>query len=651
MHQQRLPRITLFLIISMLLIAFAMRVVLLDRLALWFDEGVSITFATVPVREVMDYHILFDDVNPPAYRVLLGFWMRPLGVSDFTARYLSVVCGLLAVPLTYRIGRALQLGLGSSVIGATLVAFAPMQVYYSQEAKGYTFVQLCVLVVVWLWLLWVASGDASERKLPDGVVRWVLTWLSVFVPATMAFGSHYISGLMFITINVLTLVWMLQRRSKAVLIRGAVWLSAQICAALVWIPWVLNTADRAAAGTRSAVAAEGFQAQGPVVYLQTMTDSFVLGPLWRSGLAYTLVVVVVVVAIGIARIWRQPSSWLLGSWFIGVLWLGFAAQMAVPFFFPRFLLYVTPALWLIVGAALAEEFRPRRGVLRVPISGIFVVAFAVANWQQYHRPGVLPDLRPLVSQGLRQPLQQGDALLYSYSWQPGAVTAYLPPGSTRPEYIPNFFDANAFDQQMSDVLREHSRTWLLTYEIGAENPINDVGQWLLANTATPGSQWYGESQLTLFLADSEVANSGEPSICYAFDGERIEVCFAELKVWYDGDNQPEPREPIAVHLYWQANEPVEENYIIFMHVLRRDGSDNPVPIEQSDGIPVNGLRPTYTWQIGEEILDRRAVNLTMISRTWYDVVIGLYDADTGERLPVDGGSDSIYIGSVMINGR
>ncbi len=96
-------------------------------------------------------------------------------------------------------------------------------------------------------------------------------------------------------------------------------------------------------------------------------------------------------------------------------------------------------------------------------------------------------------------------------------------------------------------------------------------------------------------------------------------------------------EALEVTLYWQAQEPLEQSYKVFVHLLGE--VYNPATGNrlwgQQDNIPGQGAYPTTGWAVGEVVADRYTVTLQADAPPGdYLLEIGLYDATTGERLPV-----------------
>jgi hypothetical protein len=87
---------------------------------------------------------------------------------------------------------------------------------------------------------------------------------------------------------------------------------------------------------------------------------------------------------------------------------------------------------------------------------------------------------------------------------------------------------------------------------------------------------------------------------------------------------------VRLTLYWQTSARLAADYTVFVHSLDDDGQ----LIGQADGLPVANGYPTTTWKPGEIVQDSRLVPVG------HSYLVGLYDASTGERLPVfaaDGG--------------
>jgi hypothetical protein len=99
-------------------------------------------------------------------------------------------------------------------------------------------------------------------------------------------------------------------------------------------------------------------------------------------------------------------------------------------------------------------------------------------------------------------------------------------------------------------------------------------------------------------------------------------------------------ETIRLTLLWQALTSPTVDYTVFVHLLDKEGN----LITGNDRQPVNHRYPTTIWSAGEKILDLHTVATPAdLPPGQYRLAIGLYQAATGERLPLiypDGAKDS-----------
>ncbi len=83
---------------------------------------------------------------------------------------------------------------------------------------------------------------------------------------------------------------------------------------------------------------------------------------------------------------------------------------------------------------------------------------------------------------------------------------------------------------------------------------------------------------------------------------------------------------MQLSLFWQASRPLEADYTVFVHLVDANGNI----AAQSDSQPLNGQYPTSIWAAGETVVDERVIPVTPGT---YQIFIGLYRLETGERLP------------------
>ncbi|MEZ4705745.1 MAG: hypothetical protein R3A44_00985 [Caldilineaceae bacterium] len=88
---------------------------------------------------------------------------------------------------------------------------------------------------------------------------------------------------------------------------------------------------------------------------------------------------------------------------------------------------------------------------------------------------------------------------------------------------------------------------------------------------------------------------------------------------------------ISLMVYWQARRQMAHSYKIFAHLLDANGQR----AAQHDAVPHQWAYPTTQWDTGEVVADRVALKLDDANAPRpYQIVLGVYDEQTGERLAV-----------------
>lgn len=99
-----------------------------------------------------------------------------------------------------------------------------------------------------------------------------------------------------------------------------------------------------------------------------------------------------------------------------------------------------------------------------------------------------------------------------------------------------------------------------------------------------------------------------------------------------------PGDTLRLTLYWQAKRTMRKSYSVFTHLL---DSQNHI-WAQKDGVPANWTRPTTGWVAGEVIADEYKLSIDPQAPAGsYVLEIGLYEAASGQRLPVVDGQGQI----------
>lgn len=157
---------------------------------MWFDEAASWHLANMPVSKIIELAKI--DNTPPLYHILLHFWLKTGVASDFMVRFPAMIFGLLAVFMTFKLGKLLfdrRIALMTALLGA--LSFHLL--HYSQENRMYSLQLLLALVHIYYfikgmrqgkplhWAGWLFSGILMYYNHLFAVFLFMAEWVYYFL--------------------------------------------------------------------------------------------------------------------------------------------------------------------------------------------------------------------------------------------------------------------------------------------------------------------------------------------------------------------------------------------------------------------------------------------------------------------------------------
>jgi hypothetical protein len=295
--------------------------------SLTFDEGflVRALITQNPIR------ILFHPSGSAhvLHSLLANGAVRLCGVSEWSVRLPALAMGVLAPAALYLALRR-RLARPAAALTALMLAFSPLHVWFSQEAKGNTAIVL-LAVVAWWALFRLAE-------------RWRGTDAVLCTAALAGAGLAHLSGILYVAAQAVVFLLPLgfrgERSADAALRRRVLGLHG---VALGWIlvvyapvlPFVLGK-------SRSITRVEGAATFGPLLRDLVLQFSGLDAP---AGLAIAPAILAVC---GLACFWTRHRE-LAGLLGIPLL-LGLAVTVALRLFsYPRYHMFCLPG-WLALAA-------------------------------------------------------------------------------------------------------------------------------------------------------------------------------------------------------------------------------------------------------------------------------------------------------------
>ena len=341
------PLFAPLLVLGVTWLAFLLRLHQLGRPSLWYDELLELDIAREPLLEIAP-QLIRHAAMPLDYYLLHGWVM--LGRQESWVRFPALFCGVLAVPLTYALARCLfNRWLG--VLAATLLAISPFAIRYSQEARPYALLMVCVLLT--MLGLWQVYHTGYYRY-------WVLTIVGLVGAAL----SHYFTIFVLLPVGLFVLAQQLYHlKHKGYWLHSAFFLLAVLALLFLFINYgrvwqlysvgerFLREIDQPELYTVAA-AEKPNRGSGPPLNTEFFV-SRVLAPissakpwpmLWYNG--FFLLGVLALTAFGHKN--RVAVLFLLGWLFLPILLIYAFLLHRGTFYAVRYILYTLPAYLILV---------------------------------------------------------------------------------------------------------------------------------------------------------------------------------------------------------------------------------------------------------------------------------------------------------------
>ncbi len=600
-------------VLVVVLLAFALRVWQLGGHSLRGDEAFDVVFVRLPLSRMV-VELCHRQPYPPAFHLFFRCWVAGMGESEVALRFPAMWFGVLMVPLAFGLGKS-WFGERAALWGALLVAWGPLAVWYAQDGRMYA--PLMALTMASLYLaarLWRGDGG-----------RWL--WGGYVAVTFLGLMCHYMAFLSLAAQQVCALVAWRQQGGRW----GRRWLVAQMVVVALCLPWLAmawpllrsHTSSWVQPASLPEVVARTWRA---VTVGLTLSWHLAWGPMAAAGLAFVL------------ALWRgngwQVRFFALASTAVPVALIS-VGSLWRPMFDERYVVGIVAPALVVVGAGIDALGRWGKGRWwKWGAAGVLLGGM----WGSYLHYRIDPSCaksppwRALFAY-LATHVRDGDVMVYTYP-DPAAevyTAGRWPVVLLPPSYPPDRRDVSV---RVARLAASYDRIWLLPQwspqwdEWGLTEELLDgaceraaelrVASWSLILYHTPRLYRREFHPLDALLA-GEIRLVG-----YALrdaGGEAVERVVVQ------------PGGEVRLTLYWRAESPLQQDYVVFVHLLDGGG----VLRGQQDGQPRRGRFPTRAWRPGELVVDEYRVSLPADAPTGeYVVEVGMYRPADGTRLEVTG---------------
>ena len=683
-NSRRDTGLIVLLLLLILVLAAGLRFYNLGSQSLWSDEGNSAALATRTLAQIAQDAA--HDIHPPLYYWLLRLWTTVFGLSEVGLRSLSAVLGTLLVAVIYGLGARL-FNRTTGLAAALIAAIAPFQVYYSQEARMYILVALEAALAALLFWWFVSQEDthlpsenageqtpspptrhAGLHLLPFSGQLLVLVWVA-------GLYTHYAFPLMVGLLNLLYLAWLIASRRRGLVgWRVLRWSLLLVLTLGLYAPW-LATAVRQLLTWPHVATGVSFWAQ-----IRMLLATLTLGPLAQEVAGYWWAWLMPALALLGALPWPLTNrrgaggsnrlDWLRFTTPVAWVVAPVAMIMALGLFresYLKFLLIASPAFSLLLARAVMG---PAEWLLWTPSSaasesteaattpsrawwrGMAGIAWMISTLavigalcgaalaRYYTDPAMARDDYRGIAQFIVATAHPNDAIVLAAPGQAEVFDYYYDgdlPVYALPRQRP--LDPQATLAELEKLL-QYDKIYVVYWATEEADPQGVIPAWMDTRGYKTLDQWHGNVRLAVYVMPEHSPPEEIVEDLNLRFGEDIELL--GYRGWKLASTAGEVTQ---LQLKWRADRKPDRRYKVFLQLL--DARDQV--IAQRDAEPAGEGRPTDSWQPGEIVLDNHGLLLPPGTPPGtYRRIIGLYDAETMERLTLPDGSDFVSLPPVTV---
>jgi hypothetical protein len=604
--------------------------------SLWYDEAVS-AFLAQKSLPALTAHTA-GDIHPPLYYYLLHFWIRLAGDSEFALAFLSLLFGLVLVPLAFYVGQRWydrRVGL----LAAGLVALSPFNLWYSQEVRMYTLGALLGLLSL-IFLLRLMEAPAGKGN-----------WLGYIIVSALGLYSLYYFAFLLLAFNLVALIWWLCKRKGRTLLR---WFLAQGAVLLLYLPW-LPIAFRQASQP-PVPPWRSFTGLGQVVLESWTALSFgqSIGPgvVWPA-----LFLTLALFLLGLSQ--KPKVGAILAAHLLLPVLVIYLISLFQPLYHVRYVFTYSPPFYILLAAGLA-----RLKGRALPLSLVVILSASAYSVYNFHfDPHYATDDHRGAVEFLEERLRPGDALLinagYAYpaflyyydgpiAWR-GRLVDYRPEtvkgegvvilqsgsiggsptlgwGDPDSDFYPTTEEETA--RALERLFAHHPRLWVYRIYDTVTDPQGFIRGWL--------SEHGGPFEDQLFAGDSYMRVQGylTPLSFQIPQGAKpLGVDLGEtlrLEAYQVQADLPRAGELLFVTLYWSTLKRPPLDYHVALYLVDGEGT----VLTQRDEMPLGSSYLTSRWPKGIILRHPMALWLPKGAVGEYTLQVGVYNLSSGEFLKV-----------------
>ena len=199
----KLKTVTIFL--SLIALNLIIKGMFLGANSLAVDEPFSVYHSQMNLSAIIQ--LLAQGNNPPLYEILLHFWVKLFGISEFSVRFPSLIFSTITVGFLFQIGQKF-FNRRTAVLTCLIFIFSNFQITLAHESRTYTLLGMLTAISMFYYIKILQACNKSDLPIPKS------NFIGLgFVNALLGY-CHYFGFQVIIVQFLYTLIWFPVFRSQ-----------------------------------------------------------------------------------------------------------------------------------------------------------------------------------------------------------------------------------------------------------------------------------------------------------------------------------------------------------------------------------------------------------------------------------------------------
>ncbi|MEX1191598.1 MAG: glycosyltransferase family 39 protein [Brumimicrobium sp.] len=365
-HEQTLT------ITTLLIINFVFKGVFLSSNSLGGDEPFSVYHAQMDITSIIN--LLSEGNNPPLYEILLHYWIKIFGISEFSVRFPSLLFSTITVLFIYKLG-VKYLNKRVAIYASIIFIFSNYQVFFAHEARVYSLLGMLSIISMYFFMGILKDCSTHLQKENKLILKKANRnkIIAFIIVNTLIIYAHYFGFFILIT-QILFLAF-----NKKLILKY--WKQVLVISSIILLLYVPNIAILLNRFVDSSSSGTWVTPPNGIDGIYNMLRQFSNAPVVTVCVIIVLLSSFIKFTLNYKNEQLNTFNKIIVFWFVFIFFFMFGVSYLVPMFLDRYLMPASIAFIILLGISADYIIKTKKYKYMVPvIISILFISTAKPNF-------------------------------------------------------------------------------------------------------------------------------------------------------------------------------------------------------------------------------------------------------------------------------